>query len=177
MKLALLGSAAAAALLLANPAAATVIFNLDNVVLVDGGTLTGSISLSDNFANIEDFSITSSDSIGSPYGSFVGRTYTFADATMISWNAAQGLWAQFGSPMAQLSIYLANPPLTDGDNPLATSTSEVQIVTDGGTRWAESGSLVAATVPEAATWGMLILGFGLVGASLRRRERQPIASN
>ena len=180
MKIAILGSAAAAALLFANPAVATAVFNLDNVNLVDGGTLTGWISLSDDFASLEDFSITSSDSSGTEYGTFVGRTYSLSDTTSYTWQAAQGLWAQFADPLSQLHIFLANPPLMDGDNPLAVTTAEVQITTSGGTRWAESGQLVpdaVAAVPEAATWAMLVFGFGLVGTSLRRRERQPITSN
>jgi len=30
-------------------------------------------------------------------------------------------------------------------------------------------------VPEPATWGMLIAGFGLIGASLRRQRRARVA--
>lgn len=37
--------------------------------------------------------------------------------------------------------------------------------------WAiDNFSLAATNVPEPATWGMLIAGFGLVGATLRRRR-------
>jgi hypothetical protein len=34
------------------------------------------------------------------------------------------------------------------------------------------GTLTFAAVPEPATWALLILGFGLVGGALRRKERQ-----
>ena len=37
-------------------------------------------------------------------------------------------------------------------------------------------SLIAAAVPEPATWGLMIVGFGLVGASLRRRRTGVAAS-
>ncbi len=37
-----------------------------------------------------------------------------------------------------------------------------------------SGTLEVAAVPEPATWGMLILGFGLVGAGMRSRKRQVV---
>jgi hypothetical protein len=36
---------------------------------------------------------------------------------------------------------------------------------------ARGSGTVAAAVPEPATWGMMILGFGLVGASMRYRRR------
>ena len=32
-----------------------------------------------------------------------------------------------------------------------------------------------AAVPEPATWGMLIVGLGFVGASMRRRDQAPLA--
>jgi hypothetical protein len=38
-----------------------------------------------------------------------------------------------------------------------------------------SVSFDTAAVPEPATWGMMILGFGMVGAGLRLRRRQPAA--
>lgn len=35
-----------------------------------------------------------------------------------------------------------------------------------------AGNVQFAAVPEPATWGMMILGFGLLGGLMRRRERQ-----
>ncbi len=37
-----------------------------------------------------------------------------------------------------------------------------------------SSARVAAAVPEATTWGMMLAGFGIVGASLRRRTRRMV---
>jgi len=34
----------------------------------------------------------------------------------------------------------------------------------------------ASGVPESATWGMMILGFGMAGAGLRRRAKAPVAA-
>ena len=34
------------------------------------------------------------------------------------------------------------------------------------------GRFITAAVPEPATWGMMILGFGVMGAALRRRRQQ-----
>jgi PEP-CTERM motif len=48
-----------------------------------------------------------------------------------------------------------------------------------GGQWAIGGTLrpgnVVPGIPEPSTWGMLILGFGIVGASLRRRARLQMA--
>ena len=33
---------------------------------------------------------------------------------------------------------------------------------------------VTSAVPEPATWAMMLVGFGLAGASLRRRNRRPV---
>lgn len=38
-----------------------------------------------------------------------------------------------------------------------------------------SGTAVSAAVPEPSTWAMLLVGFGVVGYSLRRRPKQPRA--
>jgi hypothetical protein len=38
------------------------------------------------------------------------------------------------------------------------------------------GFLTAAAVPEPATWALMILGFGLVGADVRRRRGAPAAA-
>jgi hypothetical protein len=40
---------------------------------------------------------------------------------------------------------------------------------------ADCGVIVGPAVPEPATWAMLIAGFGLVGATLRRRSRSALA--
>ena len=37
-----------------------------------------------------------------------------------------------------------------------------------------SSARVAAAVPEASTWAMMLAGFGIVGASLRRRTRRMV---
>ena len=176
MKFGLILGAAAAALTFSAPATAAVIFDLSDVQLVDGGTLTGWLEVSDDLGTLLDFSITSSTNSGHPYPSFTGRTYTFADKTAYTWNTTQGLWSQFGDPFAQLNIFVVKQ-LTGEGGSLAVTTSETQTT---GTRWLTKGDLVArqaGVVPEPATWAMLIAGFGLVGASMRRRSRTAVLSN
>ena len=40
---------------------------------------------------------------------------------------------------------------------------------------AAAGSLTISAVPEPATWAMMLIGFGAMGASLRRRPRRALA--
>ena len=53
--------------------------------------------------------------------------------------------------------------------PGANNTITVNGTNTGNTAF--SGTLVFAAVPEPATWGMMLLGFGVMGVSLRRRRR------
>lgn len=163
-------AAAAAAACVAAPASAAVVFDLDNVVLVDGGSLVGSITLSDDLNSLLDFAITSSTN-SSSHGNYVGTTYTPLTATGVSWNTTEGLNAQFyaSTPMAQLSLFVV-PSLDSTGALLSSSASEWQLT--GGTRWVTSGELRpqdVSGIPEPATWALLIAGFGLIGASMRRR--------
>jgi hypothetical protein len=74
-------------------------------------------------------------------------------------------------------------PQQGGDQFIPSTNRRVFISWDGagapigGLRFTATGvafefdDIAAAGVPEPATWGMLILGFGMVGFAARRRER------
>ncbi len=58
-----------------------------------------------------------------------------------------------------------------GFDALGTAHSYVSLMTPGTTITAGSGALYAApAVPEPSSWAMLVGGFGIIGASLRRRR-------
>ncbi|WP_254620996.1 PEPxxWA-CTERM sorting domain-containing protein [Sphingomonas sp. CL5.1] len=161
---------AVSAIAMATPASAAIVFNLDNVKLVDGGTLTGSFTTSDDLSALEDFSITSAGGNGWPYGTFAGTTYTMANAiSPVFWTFAQGISANFAG--AQLNIFFSSP-LTATGATLNQTSSETQTL--AGSRWLTDGSVSAVagggSVPEPATWAMMIAGFGVVGAAMRRRK-------
>jgi hypothetical protein len=160
--------AAGAAMTLAAPAHAAVVFNLDNVMLVDGGTLTGTFTTSDDLSQLLDFSITSSANSGWPYGNFPGVTYDFDDATSIDYTSARGFRAIFDT--GYLDIYSVLPISLTGSTALDQTTAETF---RNQTRYLTGGSIsaVATAVPEPATWALMILGFGIVGAAMRKRQR------
>lgn len=61
------------------------------------------------------------------------------------------------------------------DFALSMSSATPRITVSGGTVSSftanGTGTFAGGVVPEPATWAMMIVGFGLVGVSLRRRER------
>lgn len=87
-----------------------------------------------------------------------------------------------GTTLAGGSYYLALQAATDvTDVYLATADGSGAAYTADGGSWAPgyaTGSAIAvslsgeslAAVPEPATWGMMIVGFGLASASIRRRR-------
>jgi len=60
---------------------------------------------------------------------------------------------------------------------IAGGTNTISITGTTGGDAAYSGNLsFAAAIPEPATWGMMLLGFGLVGATMRYRRRSSIVT-
>jgi hypothetical protein len=62
--------------------------------------------------------------------------------------------------------YLTNQALSTG----ATNTLLISGLTGGNGSYAGTLEFAAAAVPEPATWGMMVLGFGAVGFAMRRRQ-------
>lgn len=55
---------------------------------------------------------------------------------------------------------------------LAAGTHTITVNGNSGAEGAYGGSAVLGGVPEPMTWALFILGFGVVGAGLRRRQTQ-----
>lgn len=78
-----------------------------------------------------------------PFVDFGGLSFTLADG--ISYN-----FYYSGTQLFELNSVLAPGGFPDGDAPISSAT--------------------LTAVPEPATWGMMILGFGVLGAAMRRRS-------
>ncbi|QMW23527.1 PEPxxWA-CTERM sorting domain-containing protein [Sandaracinobacteroides saxicola] len=114
--------------------------------------------------------ITFSSAVTNPYIAVIslGRTnvptqWTFGAPVSIV-DQGQGF---FGNGVFTLSGNSVTAGEAHGILRLTGTFTSVTLRTDTTEFW--SGLTIGTAVPEPATWAMMILGFGLVGASLRRR--------
>ena len=163
-------AAAIAAMTAAAPAWAAKTFVLDNVTLQGGGTLTGSFTTDDALTSLLGVNITASSGT---FGPGVFSTFTYNNAALANWVSLPSQGFQISTSGAAQQLRLDFFPLTaSGANILHTS-NEYQ--NTGGGRAVTGGRVVLdvpSAVPEPATWAMMITGFGLAGAALRRRGRK-----
>jgi hypothetical protein len=164
-KIFLFCAAAGAAALLSAPASAAVIFNLVGVTLQGGGTLTGSFTTNDALTAVTAVDITAS---AGSFGGFPFTAYTYNSLPSFT---LLPLVFDVNGPNAgdELRIAFAGQLTASG----ATLANSYDYRTNAGPRAVTAGSVVAAAaaaVPEPATWAMMIVGFGMAGAVLRRRR-------
>jgi choice-of-anchor A domain-containing protein len=151
------------------------VFDMDGGLLSHTNTLTinltpGSTALINVSGTTDSFSNAGITIIG---GDASDILWNFSDATTLSFSGISML----GSVLAPNADYLGGWGQLNGqlivnsfsDTRGATQINNVKFkgdllgITPGG------HPSIAGGVPEPATWAMMILGFGLVGASLRRR--------
>ncbi len=168
--------------------AATVVFNFDdlgsNADLVPGNY--GGASWS-GFATISGFGATSQPNIAytiDPVGildysaGFTGLSFSagvFLPGTFTVFSGLGGTGTQLGS------LTIDNPPadvFAFFPTSVAFSGIGQSVVVTGGANqigWDDvTLTTITGAVPEPATWAMMVLGFGLVGASLRSRRKQTV---
>ena len=158
-KIIALGLAAAALTAVATPAMATqtiVITGPSGTFGDDSVTLQGLFTETFNFLTPVGYNLTNASiSTSAAGGNNINFTSVLLNGTAFTLTPT-GVF-EFGT--------LSNFGLIPGAN----NTITVNGTNTGDTSFA--GSLVFAAVPEPATWGMMLLGFGVMGVSLRRRRR------
>ena len=126
-----------------------------------------------------------------------GGTPAFADlgsGVQLGQHTLTGTPSSFGSPMPEFTVALNssfvsqfNAALASPDKRIALGASLLTLTADGGGEalWSFSDRLPAArlnitstaAVPEPATWAMMLLGIGFVGAAMRKRSRRYMAAS
>lgn len=91
-------------------------------------------------------------------------------------NAPAGTYSFFNAG-AIIQIYNPGADLLDPNDDLNDSITIAQTCVGQDPDCAFTREVIAATgaVPEPASWAMMIVGFGLVGASLRRRQKVTVS--
>ena len=155
----------AAAAAFSSPAMAAQIFTLEGVTLQGGGTLTGSFMTNDALTQLLSVDITAS---AGSYGGFAYAAITYNSIANANWVSlpTQGFQITDAGGAQQLRLNLQPLTATGGT---ITSPNSYEYQNIAGSRSILSGRVVQAPVPEPATWAMMIGGFALVGASMRRK--------
>ena len=159
-----LAVAAAFGVLTASGAAsATVTFSV-NGSFTGGGALTGTFSTNDAITQVTAIDLTSSTN-----GAFVGTTYSNL-ATVDAQFLPSYFRLTVGGTGSQVQITFS-PPLTAAGGVIGANSFEHQAAAGNRTL---TGS-VARAVPEPASWAMMVLGFAVTGAAVRRRQTSRVA--
>jgi len=153
---------------------------LVNGLFSDGSTLSGSFSLN-QYGFVSAIDLTTQDAgsltgvhyiLGASYPASNGDAYLESDPGPYT----GALRLNFDGAIADVG----NAPDTGTVSILSTSfecqDSQGCSSASGNTRYLVSGTATTGSVPEPATWGMMILGFGMVGAGLRVRRGRAVAA-
>ena len=105
--------------------------------------------------------------------------WSLAEFALPDWTVAAGkYWIQFDGYRATVPLYSTATP--SHSRSIGTQFSNGDLITRNAPNEALGFSLNgldvhSAGVPEPSTWALMLLGFGLVGASVRRRPARAVA--
>ncbi|HEY3951448.1 PEPxxWA-CTERM sorting domain-containing protein [Phenylobacterium sp.] len=180
----LLAAAVLAASVATAANAAVTTWTITDGTFSDTGTFSGSFTYDDSSNTVTSWDLVTSDTTG-PTGGFPGFEYTSSDASQSSSinSGSVSFSADFG-PFFIGDLFgnleFDNIPLSAPATVSALSGTEVGLVCAGtfgcgpfGGRTITAGVAtpsIAGAAPEPAGWALMIAGFGLAGAMLRRRK-------
>lgn len=143
-------------------------FNAGNISGFSGsGTVTYNGTQVANFSGVENFIQSSGSAAGQPYASF----YTFSLGNVAA-GTTLTLTHDDGAALFQNGARVGNTV----SGPTGAVTESVRFTNSGNVtlNYSRQNStpsiLTVSAVPEPATWAMMLVGFGMVGAVSRRRR-------
>ncbi|KQT33536.1 hypothetical protein ASG29_05715 [Sphingomonas sp. Leaf412] len=152
---------AGAALAVAAPASAATYITFDG----NSGTYGNDLITTPSFTDTFDFTLDTAGRFGATLSSVAVSAATNVNFSRV-FLTGPGLGAGIDfSPVVSGIVEfrtLASTFLSAGDYRLTVSGTS-------GNEGSYAGDLSFAAVPEPATWGLMILGFGMVGGAMRRR--------
>lgn len=164
---------AAATALFSAPASANLMFDLSDATLQYGGELTGSITLSDDLAQVLDFNISTPDADGAPGFHFNAYTYSNVAGALVS-SSLPYQYIRIDEP-GGYELQFAFSQFTTAGVTFYTNGSSSDHTSAAGNRIITGGGFVPATasadVPEPASWTLALAGLGLIGFGMKRRFR------
>jgi hypothetical protein len=151
--------------------AAEVVWSLQGVNFADGGTASGTFTFNADTNTVTNFALSVT---GGNTAVFPAFTWDSSTATTVYVGLYGGLNFRSTTSLRELRL----DPVASLTNAGGTVALDLDSIFGGDCyncdpfRAFTSGSLVAsaAAVPEPATWGMMLAGFGAVGWSMRRRR-------
>lgn len=174
MRLNLPALAAAACLLGAAPAsAADFIFQFDGTSLFGGKPISGSGTFTTNDVTVQQNGRDAQKIVGIT-GTFNGSAITGLNPTIFGADNFYYLTGQFVSGNG-LGFNTASG--TSANLFASTGRYRVTATSLDQTGFVQASAVAApvGSVPEPATWAMFLLGFGLLGATMRHRRRVTVA--
>ena len=107
-------------------------------------------------------------------GSYVNFSYDTSANNFVP-TAIPGSVGTYSGTLAGVNAALNDgfffDPLPSEADPAGTGSDGIYALYNTGGAGAPYTSITVAAVPEPAAWGLMVLGFGLAGAALRRRPR------
>ena len=151
------GANAAQTLVISGPSGT---FGDDEVVCADGATAPCAFSRTFTFTTPTGFNLSSMD-----ISSVAVNAFTNIDFTSVMFNGVN--FNTFSTGTSEFRNLLNQALVTGGTNNLVVSGN-----TGGNASFAGNIAFAqVAAVPEPGTWAMMLLGFGAMGVSIRRRRR------
>ena len=140
----------------------TINFGLNPITTTAGNVFNSAFTISDTASGIYSVNVgTSSDGVTFTSGTLTDML-TSTVYNLVVTDAGLGL--RLGPP------FTGTVSLAPGDYTLAVNGTAT-----GGGSFAGTVTILAAAVPEPATWAMMLLGFGAIGLSMRKRRRPVLA--